>query len=81
METKSTATISAMNPRNLPNDSNFNSRGVFGVSELAISLAIFPSCVRIPVDTTTPTALPEATQVPINAIFFLSASSVSWGKD
>ena len=34
----------------------------------------------MPVDTTTPTALPDATQVPMKAIFFLSASKVSSGK-
>ena len=43
IETNNTATIRAMNPRNLPKDSNFNSRGVFGASELAISLAILPN--------------------------------------
>ena len=66
-----------MKPRNLPSDSNFSSSGVFGVSEPAISLAIFPSCVCIPVETTTPIALPDATQVPIKAIFLRSARSVS----
>ena len=76
METSRNATISAVKPKNFPRDSNFNSSGVFGVSEPAISLAILPSWVFIPVVTTTPIALPEATHVPINAIFFLSANRV-----
>ena len=80
IDTNRTATINAINPRNLPSDSNLSSNGVFGVSELAISLAILPSWVSIPVETTTPTALPDATQVPINAIFLRSAKSVSSGS-
>ena len=40
IETRSTATIKAMNPRKRPKDSNFSSRGVLGVTASEISLAI-----------------------------------------
>ena len=65
-----------MKPKNRPNDSSFNSRGVFGVFASEISLAIRPSCVLIPVSTTTPTARPVATVVPMYIMFRRSARSV-----
>ena len=65
IETRSTATTKAMNPRNLPRLSNFSSSGVFGVSAEAISLAILPNSVDIPVLQTTPTARPDEITVPM----------------
>ena len=64
-KTRSAATIKAMKPRNLPRLSNFNSRGVFGDSASAISPAILPNSVDIPVAQTIPRPLPEDTVVPI----------------
>ncbi len=69
-----------MNPRNLPRDSSLCSRGVLGVSAWAISLAILPSSVYMPVAVTIPTALPVEIVVPMYSIFFLSASNVSGGN-
>ena len=76
IDTRRTATISAIKPRNRPSDSSFNSSGVFGVWASEISLAILPSCVFIPVATTTPTARPVATVVPMYIMLRRSASNV-----
>ena len=65
IETINAATIRAMKPRNLPKDSNLCSNGVLGVSASAMSLAIFPSSVFIPVAVTIPTALPVEIVVPM----------------
>ena len=54
-----------MNPRNFPNDSSLCSRGVFGVSACAISFAILPNSVYIPVEVTIPIALPVEIVVPM----------------
>ena len=81
IETINAATINAINPRNLPNDSNLCSKGVLGVSASAISLAILPSSVFIPVAVTIPTALPVEIVVPMYSMFFLSARRVSGGSE
>ena len=65
IETINAATINAMNPKNLPRDSNLCSRGVLGVSASAMSFAIFPNSVFIPVAVTIPTALPVEMVVPM----------------
>ena len=79
-ETSKTATMSAMKPRNLPRLSSLSSRGVFGVWASAILLAILPSSVCMPVATTKPNPRPEETVVPMKAMFFRSASTVSLGS-
>ena len=52
--TMTTATSRAINPRNRPKDSSFNSSGVFGGSASWMSVAIRPSWVSIPMLTTSP---------------------------
>ncbi len=64
-DTRSTATMSAMKPRKRPRLSNFNSKGVLGVCASAMSRAILPSSVLMPVLVTRPNPLPEDTVVPI----------------
>ena len=63
--TRRTATIKAIKPKNRPKLSNFNSSGVFGDSASAMSPAILPSSVFIPVSTTIPKPRPVDTVVPI----------------
>ena len=80
IETKSVATIKAINPKKRPRDSNFNSSGVLGDSEPTMLLAIRPSSVDIPVSTTIPIARPVETQVPMYAMLLRSARSVEDGR-
>ena len=80
IETIRTATIRAMKPRNLPKDSNLCSSGVLGVSASAISLAMRPNSVFIPVDVTMPTARPVEMVVPMKSMFLRSANKVSGGR-
>lgn len=55
-----------------PNSSNFCCRGVLISSVSLISVRILPIAVFNPVPITIPLALPAATFVPLNKIFFLS---------
>ena len=80
IETIRTATMRAINPRNLPSDSNLCSSGVLGVSASAISLAMRPNSVFMPVEVTIPTARPVEIVVPMKSMFLRSANKVSGGR-
>ncbi|GBE03728.1 hypothetical protein BMS3Abin09_00646 [bacterium BMS3Abin09] len=75
--TKTTVHITrTIKPRRWPNFTSLFWRGVFTSFSTWSIVAIFPSSVSMPVETTRPVPLPYETTVPLYAMFFLSPRGI-----